>query len=385
MTDVTSMYVTKHRDKFAVRERVGNRMRQLASFVTREEAEEYVRKSTERVSLGTVAQWLDYWLKGQTTVRKNSIGHYDWCVRQLVTEIGRTPLKRLSRDDCEALVTRLAQRYTRHTIRHIVQVLRAALTDAVREGVIPRSPAQSIGIPEAVTVKKEIVRLWTTDEQKVFRMAIRDHPLEILFLSQMWYTARRGEALALKWSALAKDRLLLGPAIVNSPGGMIESKGKSKASVRWVPVHAEFVELFDRLDAATITANGFRLKDEYIGKSRLGGVFGPKGYDRVLAKAIKGAGLPPLSSHGLRKIACTNLAAKCKSMIDVRTACSISGHSDLATFCKTYIVPDVTNARELMDRPQWWQIEAAEARKDWPVGPNGLKRPPEDWSPWPTD
>jgi hypothetical protein len=87
-------------------------------------------------------------------------------------------------------------------------VLRAALADAVEEGLLHRSPAARVPMPRAVAepAKQKEVDAWTEEQVARFLSVSADHRWAVAFRLGF---LRRSEALALKWNDLdTKTRTL---------------------------------------------------------------------------------------------------------------------------------------------------------------------------------
>lgn len=78
--------------------------------------------------------------------------HHEWAIPHIENGLGAIQLSRLDREDVATWIDALAAggRLGRRSIQICRTVLRAALTEAVDEGLIPRSPAARVGLPRTV-------------------------------------------------------------------------------------------------------------------------------------------------------------------------------------------------------------------------------------------
>jgi integrase len=88
------------------------------------------------------------------------------------------------------------------------KVLRAALADAVEEGLIRRSPAARVPMPREVAkvAKEKETETWSEAEVGLFLAAIAGHRFAVAFRLGVLYGLRRSEALALRWDDLTRRR-----------------------------------------------------------------------------------------------------------------------------------------------------------------------------------
>jgi integrase len=61
--------------------------------------------------------------------------------------------------------------------------------------------------------------------------------------------------------------------------------------------------------------------------TKRGAPIDPRSFDRVLARAVAAAGLPRLSSHGLRHTAATHMVGAAADLGELRAVADVLGHS----------------------------------------------------------
>lgn len=129
--------------------------------------------------------------------RKRLAGLTPADVRLFVARTVAFPMKR-SRDRTDQGGPRVSAR----TVQQAHAVLRAMLSQAVREEVISRNVARLVQAP---TPNREEIRPWTDAEARAFLSATRDHRLYALFVTALGLGLRRGELLGLRWSDVDLD------------------------------------------------------------------------------------------------------------------------------------------------------------------------------------
>jgi integrase len=82
------------------------------------------------------------------------------------------------------------------TVQYIHTTLRKALQDAVTDELIPRNMADGIKAPRP---KKKEINPLSPEHARTFLEAIRDDPLEALYVLAIHRGLRQGELLGLKW------------------------------------------------------------------------------------------------------------------------------------------------------------------------------------------
>ncbi len=128
----------------------------------------------------------------------------------VVPRVGRVPLRSLTVRHLERLYAELLAAGRRDgtglapkTVLNVHQVLRKALSDAVRRGLVARNVALAVDPPTAHVGAEQ--RCWTAAELRRFLAVAADHRL----FPALWLAAttgmRRGEVVGLHWTDLDLD------------------------------------------------------------------------------------------------------------------------------------------------------------------------------------
>lgn len=338
--------VRKQRDKWVVRvdgidTATGkHRPRQLGTYASQRTAMAAARstraedRSTER---GTVSWLVRRWVASRTDITEKAQEQYAWAIPHIVSGLGAIPLATLDRDDVTRWIDGLAAggKLSRRSVQICRTVLRAALAEAVDEGLLPRSPAARVPLPRVVAkpvVEKEAVA-WTATEVDRFLAATADHRWAIAFRLGVLYGLRRSEVLALRWDDVdtIKSTLRIDESLVATNEGAAWSNAKNERSRRSIPLDDDTMRaLLKRRaeQAAERLAAGTEWEDNnLVVATRSGRLVLPRSYDRALATIVERAGLPRLTSHGLRHTAASHMVQSARDLGELRAIADLLGHS----------------------------------------------------------
>jgi integrase len=136
------------------------------------------------------------------------VDSYADTVRLHITpSLGRKVLRRLTVSDVDQLLARKRSAgYSANTVRIIRAVLRRALRQAEREGLVSRNAA---ALSSAPRVRGDEGRALSVDQAKALLDQVRGTRDEPLLTVMLAFGLRRGEALGLRWSALDWDAATL--------------------------------------------------------------------------------------------------------------------------------------------------------------------------------
>ena len=214
-------------------------------------------------------------------------------------------------------------------------MLRAALSEAVDEGLIPRSPAARVGLPRVVAkpVKEREAVVWTAEQVDRFLAATAEHRWAIAFRIGVLYGLRRSEVLALRWDDVdtKAGTLRIDESLVATNQGAAWGNAKNERSRRTMPIDDDTMRVFAKRradQAAERLAAGSEWEDtNLIIATRSGGLVLPRSYDRALARIVDNTELPRLTSHGLRHTAATHMVQGANDLGELRAIADLLGHS----------------------------------------------------------
>ena len=338
--------VRKQRDKWVVRvdgidTATGkHRPRQLGTYQSQRSAQAAARslraddRTTER---GTVSWLVRRYVASRTDISEKAQEQYAWAIPHIEDGLGAIPLATLDREDVARWIEALAAggKLSKRSVQICRTVLRAALAEAVDEGLIPRSPAARVGLPRTVAkpVKERDTVAWTEQQVDRFLAVTAEHRWAIAFRLGVLYGLRRSEVLALRWDDLdtEKQTLRIDESLVATNEGAAWGNAKNERSRRTIPIDADTMRVFARRraeQAAERLAAGTEWEDnDLIIATRTGRLVLPRSYDRALATIVDKAGLPRLTSHGLRHTAATHMVQSSSDLGELRAIADLLGHS----------------------------------------------------------
>ncbi len=150
------------------------------------------------------------WLPSkQVTLRPSTWDTYRRNIElHVLPELGRVPIRHLRVEHLERLYAKLldhgranrAGGLDTKTVLEIHMVIRRALTDATRRGIITRNPAELAHAPKRRPLASAEQRAWNAQRLKEFLEVATDHRLSATFWLAANTGMRRGELLGLRWS-----------------------------------------------------------------------------------------------------------------------------------------------------------------------------------------
>ena len=338
--------VRKQRDKWVVRVdgldtvTEKHKPKQLGTYKSQRSALAAARDMKTEDALaakGTVSWLARRYVAGRTDITPKAQEQYAWAIPHIEAGLGAIQLSMLVREDVAGWIQALANggKLSKRSVQICRTVLRAALTEAVDEGLIPRSPAARVGLPRTVAkpVRVKETETWTADEVDRFLEATASHRWSVAFRVPVLYGLRRSEMLALKWNNLDIEAgtLKIDESIVATRTGAEWSNAKNERSRRTIPIDEETMRALVRRrveQAAERLVAGSEWEDnDLIVATRVGRLVLPRSYDRALERFVESAELPRLTSHGLRHTAATHMVQQANDLGELRAIADILGHS----------------------------------------------------------
>jgi integrase len=356
--------VRKQRDKWVVRvdgidtETGKHRPRQLGTYPSQRSALKAARSASvqARVATRDTVGWLvRRYVASRSDVTLKAREQYEWAIPHIEAGLGAVRLDRLDREDVARWLDDLAGagRLSWRSIQICRTVLRAALADAVEEGLLRRSPAARVPMPRAVAKlpKPKDAEAWTEDQVERFLTVSADHRWAVAFRIGVLYGLRRSEALALKWDDLdaAKGTLRIDEGLVAVRTGAAWSQAKNARSRRLIPLDSVTLRVLARHRKAQTQerlAAGPKWEDHnLIITTHAGRPVMPRSLDRALELLIGDVGLPRLTSHGLRHTAATHMVRAARDVGELRAVADVLGHSpDMLMKVYAHAMPESTRA-----------------------------------------
>ncbi|MEO6125694.1 MAG: Arm DNA-binding domain-containing protein, partial [Ilumatobacteraceae bacterium] len=147
------------------------RPKQIGTFESKRSADAAARthKAEETSTARGDVSWLvRRYVNGKIDITPKAREQYVWAIPHIERGLGGIPLARLDRDDISKWIIALAAggKLSKRSVQICRNVLRAALADAVDEGLLSRSPAARVPLPRTVAkpVRKKDKPAWDAAE-----------------------------------------------------------------------------------------------------------------------------------------------------------------------------------------------------------------------------
>jgi integrase len=295
------------------------------------EADAPVRDSSQRL-----ADWLTHWSDTslEASSRKQSTkALYRNLSRKHLSPapLGTTPLDKLRKTHVDGLVVKLRkQGLSDSTVRQVYTVLRAALHDAVLDGLIARNPCTLVKRPGVARTEAKHLDAGTVAAVLKAAEGLRYRPVLVLIAAT---GLRRGEALGLRWAHVNfKDGTLKVAATLGRIGDeLVITEPKSPRSRRTVPVSPAIVSLLKAQRAAQAAERlhaGNQWTDTgLVFTTELGGPVDPRNVLRTIEIAAGKAGVEHVGVHTLRHSAAV---AWLEAGVHIKAVADLLGHSSIS-------------------------------------------------------
>lgn len=334
----------------------------------------------------TLGEYLDYWLREVITepdYAAKTVCTYEGHVRNHIKPgLGATRLNKLNVRNIRAWLTTMRglcqccaqgkdahrkaekqrccaigkccmERVSEVTAQDVLRALRSALSNAVREELIPKNPAALVRVSKPRKNRK--VKPWTVDEAQQFLAASlsSDDQLYAAYVLILVLGLRKGEVLGLTWEQVDQDagELYIVEQLQRVSGRLVRSRTKTEASDSPLPlpaICAAALKLRKAQQDRDRERNAKRWKDTgLVFTTRYGTPIEPRNFNRSFDHRIEQAGVRRITVHGTRKTCGTLLAA-----LDVhpRVAMQILRHSRIAVTMEIYTEATSEATRDALKR-----------------------------------
>ena len=259
-----------------------------------------VKRSTLRLG-----QYLTEWLERVTPdLKATTAAGYGRAVTKLDDKLGQVRVQDLTPLQIEQVYVGLVKDgLAPKTVRNLHSVLRRALADAERLGLVIRNAAAAARPP---SVPHHEQRTWSATELNTFLATVSDHRLLASFVVFATTGMRRGEVLGLRWSDvdLANGRLSVVNTITTVNGRPVETSTKTKKSRRRVSLDAATLGALrahqERQDIERASAGSAWSDTGLVFTREDGSAIHPDRFSHWFADLVEKAGVPPIRLHDLR-------------------------------------------------------------------------------------
>ncbi|MBV8527921.1 MAG: site-specific integrase [Candidatus Dormibacteraeota bacterium] len=305
----------------------------------------------------TVDEYLTGWLERQRPEQRHetAAAYASYLTHVRASDIGDIRLRSLTSRDVSRLIGWLRRRTSakthrplhQTTVANVHKVLRSALQDAVRDGIIDVNVADADRLSVSVAPLHREPTPLTLDEKSELRRLIAGHPYEVLFLLLLKTGLRPAEALALRWQYVDLDRR----KVLEVRGSQVDSgekrardgklkhrvldiaEPKTTAGKRVVPIAEELVDALRALKASgALTSHDKRFPD-LVFPSVGNGLMGQEVLSRWWRALVDGT---PLAAHRLYDLRATYVSDLFDDGVAEHDIISVVGHSNLIVTLRHY-------------------------------------------------
>jgi integrase len=303
----------------------------------------------------TVETFLAGWLATtRSSVRPRTHESYTDMVRlHLLPTLGHQRLMTLAPQHVQALLdAKLAEGLSPRTVQYLHAILRRALGQAVRWGVVPRNVAALVSPPR---VSRRELPVLTPDEARHLLEHIRDDRLEALYTVALALGLRQGEALGLQWEDvdLETGTLRVRHTLQRVDGAPRLMEPKSAQSRRTIAMPSVAVRALrehrTRQLQERLWAGSRWQKSDFVFTSTIGTPLYSRPTTQRFQRILAAAGLPRVTFHSLRHACASFLLAQ---GVSPRVVMETLGHSQFSTTMDIYahVMPAMQrDAAERMD------------------------------------
>ena len=288
----------------------------------------------------TVGQYLDSWLEetAKPTIRPRTFQSYLEIVRlHLNSGLGRISLAKLSPQDVQKLINgKLAAGLSPRRVQYIHAVLRRALGQAEKWGLVARNVAKLVDAPRVVHNE---IKPFSLEQVKEFLIAVQGDRFEALYILAIAVGLRQAEILGLSWSDvdLGARQLAVRKTLQRIEGEyqLVEPKSaKGRRTLALPDIVVEALQNHRGQQVAEKLRAGANWTDsDLVFTSRYGTPLNRHKVTRDFKALLKVAGLPQQRFHDLRHTAASLMLTQ---NVQPRDLMEILGHSQISLTMNTY-------------------------------------------------
>jgi integrase len=294
----------------------------------------------------TLGEYLDRWYEAvRDSLRPHTQDGWRRHIQHWKAVLGSMPLAKLTPADVQAGLARLPGHLSDSSRQTLYTVLRAALNQAVRWGLLARSPAQGVKPPAR---ERREMRVWDEEQAARFLEAARSTRYYALFHTALATGMRLGELLGLTWddvdleAGVIQVRRALATGIVRGDQPVWQEP-KTQASRRRIPIDRRAAEVLRQHRRAQLEERlraGPEWRDHnLVFANQTGGRLYTSNIWQAMRACERKAGVPRIRFHDLRHTHATFLL---RQGVHPKVVSERLGHASVKITLDTYshVLPD---------------------------------------------
>jgi integrase len=328
--------------------RGGKRVRRHLYGSTKREVQDKLNRVLSKLQDGlepppakqTVRQFLDHWVESTARPRlrpRTYVGYKQHVDTHIAPALGHLRLHALTPQQVQSMLAGLQlKKLAPRTIRGVRAVLRAALSDAIRWGLVARNAA---ALAHAPRVSRPELKVFSPEQAKMFLEALQGERLEALFTVSVASGLRLGEILGLRWVDVDLERrtLRVNQALqrVGKKLRFVEPKSERSRRVVTLPSFAleALMRQQERQRGERLLAGSKWVDGGLVFTTTIGTPLDERNVRRVFKAVLKSAELPAIRIHDLRHTTATLLLTR---GVHPRVVMETLGHSQISLTLDTY-------------------------------------------------
>ena len=294
-----------------------------SGFRTKREAQAAANDFEKRINTGRsihdenmlVSHYMETWLKlKEKHVKSSTMMKINRSVRLYVLpKFGFSKLSEINRLDCIEWINELCETLSVDSVKSYVAPFNTALEDAVNEfKIIETNPMKNIRYPKSDRRKKEIAFYEKTDLKKLLN-CFESQSSDSNYIGYQYYVLtlllartglRLGEALALSWNDIQRNKLEVNKTLSRENGVDLITTPKTDSSYRTIALDTMTTDLlrsFKIKKSEYALANSISiLNKQLVFSSTYGEPLKQQNYRSYFYRMCNLADVPKLSPHALR-------------------------------------------------------------------------------------
>jgi integrase len=324
-------------------------------YITKPIAQKALTKKVNDINNGnyialdkiTLEEYLKDWMEVFVTPRLKQTtvdGYQRNITKHVIPYIGKIPLQKLKAMNIERLYNTLRQSgrvdgnggLSAKSIVYVHRVLRKALSQAYKNELISKNPADLVTPPSAPKYRAKVF-----DAESIVKLlnGIKGSKYELTIALAALSGLRRGEALGLRWSDvnLRDGTITVNQQLVPTSKGLQFDLPKTDSSNRTILVSPYITELLSR--QRKLQSDQQKLLGDAYQKYNLvcchedGSPINPSHFSKIFANILEANKLEHIRFHDLRH---SNATAMLRANIPHKVASKMLGHSSIGITMDLY-------------------------------------------------